>query len=96
MNIRPLGDRILVKPLAEETATKSGILLPDTAKEKPEKGEIVATGPGRTLENGNILPMQVKIGDVVMFKKYSPDEIKTDGKELLLISESDVLAIIEK
>lgn len=97
MNIRPLGDRILVKPLAEEVATKSGILLPDTAKEKPEKGEIVAIGTGRTLENGNKLPMSVKIGDIVMFKKYSPDEIKTDSDEkLLLISESDVLAIIEK
>ncbi len=95
MNIRPLGDRILVKPLAEEAATKSGILLPDTAKEKPEKGKIIATGPGRTLENGNKAPMSVKIDDIVMFKKYSPDEIKTDGEVLLLISESDVLAIIE-
>jgi chaperonin GroES len=95
MNIRPLGDRILVKPLAEEAATKSGILLPDTAKEKPEKGKIIAVGQGRTLENGNKSPMSVKVGDIVMFKKYSPDEIKTDGEELLLISESDVLAIIE-
>lgn len=95
MNIRPLGDRILVKPLAEEAATKSGILLPDTAKEKPEKGEIVATGPGRTLENGNKAPMSVKVGDIVMFKKYSPDEIKVGDEELLIISESDILAIIE-
>jgi len=95
MNIRPLGDRILVKPLAEETATKSGILLPDTAKEKPERGEIVATGPGKTFENGNRAPMSVKVGDIIMFKKYSPDEIKIDGAERLLISESDVLAILE-
>lgn len=95
MNIRPLGDRILVKPLAEEATTKSGILLPDTAKEKPEKGKIVATGPGKTFENGNRAPMSVKVGDTVMFKKYSPDEIKIDGEELLLISEADVLAVIE-
>lgn len=95
MNIRPLGDRILIKPLAEEAATKSGILLPDTAKEKPEKGKIVATGPGRTLENGNKAPMSVKVGDIVMFKKYSPDEIKVGDEELLIISESDILAIIE-
>jgi len=85
----------LVKPLAEETATKSGILLPDTAKEKPERGEIVATGPGKTFENGNRAPMSVKVGDIIMFKKYSPDEIKIDGAERLLISESDVLAILE-
>ena len=95
MSIRPLGDRVLVRPLALEEATKSGILLPDTAKEKPEKGEIIAVGPGRTAENGNKIPMSVKVGDIVMFKKYSPDEIKNGDENLLIISESDIMAIIE-
>lgn len=95
MNIKPLGDRVIVKPIAEDVTTKSGIVLPETVdKEKPEKGEIIAVGPGRALENGSVAGMSVKVGDKVMFKKYSPDEIKIDGQELLIISESDILAII--
>lgn len=95
MNIKPLGDRVIVKPIAEDTSTKSGIILPETIdKEKPEKGEVIFVGPGRALDNGQLAPMSVKAGDKVMFKKYSPDEIKIDGQELLIISESDILAVI--
>jgi chaperonin GroES len=95
MNIKPLGDRVIIKPIAEDITTKAGIVLPETVeKEKAEKGEVVAIGPGRILDNGQIAPMSVKVGDKVMFKKYSPDEIKIDGQELLVISELDILAII--
>ena len=95
MNIKPLGDRVVIKPIAEDITTKSGIVLPETMeKEKAEKGEVLAVGPGRVLDNGTLAPMSVKVGDKVMFKKYSPDEIKIDGQELLIISESDILAII--
>ena len=95
MNIKPLGDRVIIKPITEDITTKSGIVLPETVeKEKAEKGEVVAIGPGRVLDNGGLAPMSVKVGDKVMFKKYSPDEIKIDGQELLVISESDILAII--
>lgn len=95
MNIKPLGDRVIVKPINEDTTTKAGIVLPETVeKEKAEKGEVLAVGPGRTLDNGQVAPMSVKVGDKVMFKKYSPDEIKVDGQDLLIISESDILAII--
>ncbi|MFH2136192.1 MAG: co-chaperone GroES [Patescibacteria group bacterium] len=95
MNIKPLGDRVLIKPIAEDITTKSGIVLPETVeKEKAEKGEVLAAGPGRMLDNGALAAMSVKVGDKVMFKKYSPDEIKIDGEELLVISESDILAII--
>ncbi|MBU1146178.1 co-chaperone GroES [Patescibacteria group bacterium] len=95
MNIKPLGDRVIIKPIAEDITTKSGIVLPETVeKEKAEKGEVLAAGPGRMLDNGALAAMSVKVGDKVMFKKYSPDEIKIDGEELLVISESDILAII--
>ncbi|MFZ5364553.1 MAG: co-chaperone GroES [Patescibacteria group bacterium] len=95
MNIKPLGDRVIIKPIAEDITTKSGIVLPETVeKEKAERGEILAIGPGRLLDNGELAPMSVKVGDKVMFKKYSPDEIKVDGEELLVISEQDILAII--
>ncbi len=95
MNIKPLGDRVIIKPIAEDITTKSGIVLPETMeKEKAEKGEVLAIGPGRILDNGQVAPMAVKVGDKVMFKKYSPDEIKIDGEELLIISEPDILAII--
>lgn len=95
MNIKPLGDRVIIKPIAEDITTKSGIVLPETMeKEKAEKGEVLAVGPGRILDNGQVAPMAVKVGDKVMFKKYSPDEIKIDGEELLVISEQDILAII--
>lgn len=96
MKLKPLHDHIVVKPITEDEATKSGIVLPDTIdKEKPEKGEVVAVGIGKLLENGQRAPMSVKIGDKVMFKKYSPDEIKVDGVEYLIISEGDILAILE-
>ena len=94
--LRPLGDRLVVKPLTKEEVTKAGIILPDTAdKERPEQGEVIAAGPGRLLENGSTAPMHVKVGDKVVFKKYSPDEVKVDDEEVLVISESDVLAVIE-
>ena len=96
MNLKPLGDHLIVKAVSQDKTTKSGIVLPDTVdKEKPEQGEVVAIGPGRALDNGNRLPMSVKVGQKVLFKKYSPDEIKVDGEEYLVLSESDVIAIVE-
>lgn len=95
MKVRPIGDRLLVQPIQEKEMTASGIILPDTAKEKPEQGKVMATGPGKTLENGQVQPMSVKVGDTVLFKKYSPDEIKVDGQELFILKEEDVLAVIE-
>jgi chaperonin GroES len=96
MNLKPLADYLIIKPLVEETTTKSGIVLPDTIdKEKPEKGEVVVAGSGKILENGNLAPMSVKAGDKVMFRKYSPDEIKVDGQDYLVIRESDVMLVIE-
>jgi len=96
MNIKPLGDKIIVKPIGREEITSSGIVLPDTVdKEKPEQGEVVAVGPGKRLDSGEIAPVSVKVGDRIVFRKYSPDEITVDGKEVLVISESDVVGIIE-
>ena len=96
MNLKPINDHLIVKPQTEETKTKSGIVLPDTVdKEKPETGEVAAVGPGRVLDNGNRLEMSVKVGQKVLFKKYSPDEFKIDGEEYLVLSESDIIAIIE-
>lgn len=95
MNIKPINDRVVVKPITEDEVTKSGIVLPDTVdKERPEKGEVMAIGEGKLLDNGQRAPMSVKVGDTVMFKKYSPDEIKIDDVEYLVISEEDILAII--
>jgi len=95
MDIKPLGDRVILKPVSKEAATSSGIILPDTVdKERPEKGEVMATGPGKLLNDGKRAEMAVKAGDIVMFKKYSPDEIKIDNKDYLVISEEDILAII--
>jgi chaperonin GroES len=94
MNIKPLSDYVVIKTTTEEV-TKSGIVLPDTVnKEKPEKGEVIAIGDGRLLENGQKAPMNVKIGDIVMFRKYSPDEIKIEGEAYLIVKESDIIAII--
>jgi len=94
--LKPLNDHVIVKPLAETEASVAGIILPDTAsKERPEKGEVIAVGPGKILDNGARAQTSVKVGDRVMFKKYSPDEIKIDGKEYLVLSESDILAVIE-
>lgn len=95
MKLRPLGDRVVVKPLPQEEVTKSGIILHSNDKERPERGEIIAIGPGKLLDNGSFAPMGVKVGDQVVFKKYSPDEVKVDGEELLVIAESDVMAVIE-
>ncbi len=96
MKIKPLGDHVIVKPITEDEVTKAGIVLPDTVdKDRPEKGEVVAVGEGRLLNNGERAPMSVKVGDKVVFKKYSPDEIKVDDEEYLVISESDILAILE-
>ena len=95
MSVKPLSDRVLVKPLSESETTKAGILIPDTVeKEKPEKGEVIAVGPGKLLDNGQRAPFTVKVGDKVVFKKYSPDEIKESGQTLLILEESDILAII--
>ncbi len=94
--IKPLGDRVIVKPEPKESKTQSGIIIPDTAgKEKPEKGEVLAIGPGELSENGQRLEMEVKVGQKVMFTKYSPSEIEVDGEELLVIRQKDILAIIE-
>lgn len=96
MQLRPLNDRLIVKPLAKEEVTKSGIILPDTIdKERPEQGEVVAIGPGRLTPEGQRLEMSVKVGDKVVFKKYSPDEVKVDDQEYLVISDGDILAVIE-
>jgi len=96
MKLKPLYDHVIVKPITENEMTKSGIVLPQTIdKEKPEKGEVVAVGSGKLLDNGQLSKMTVKVGDKVMFKKYSPDEIKVDGVEYLIISESDILGILE-
>ena len=96
MKLKPLHDHVIVKAITEDEVTKSGIVLPDTVdKEKPEKGEVIAIGPGKLMENGQRAEMSVKIGDKVMFKKYSPDEIKVDEEEYLVISEGDIMAILE-
>lgn len=92
--LKPLGNRVVVEPLKEET--KGGIILPETAdKEKPEKGKVIAVGPGKLLDNGSRAALEVKVGDTVVFKKYSPDEIKVDDKEYLVLEEGDIMGIIE-
>ena len=95
MNLKPLNDHIFIEPVEEEKTTKSGIVLPDTAeKEKPIKGRIVAVGPGKLDDNGKRILMSVKAGDIVLFKKYGPDELEVEGKKYLVGEEADVLAII--
>jgi len=96
MNIQPLGDRVLVKPLEAEAKTKGGIVIPDTAKEKPQEGKVVAVGKGRILENGAVHSPEVKAGDKILYGKYSGNEITTkEGEELLIMREEDILAIIK-
>lgn len=97
MKIQPLSDHILIEPLKEEEKTKGGILLPQSAeKERPEQGKVIATGQGKANNEGKIIPMEVRKGDIVIFTKYGPNEIKIEGKEYLIASESDILAIIKK
>ena len=95
LNLRPLGDRVVVKPLEREEVTKSGIVLPDTAKEKPQRGTIVAAGEGRRDDDGDRVPLDVKVGDQVLFAKYAGTEFKLDDDELLILSEKDILAVLE-
>ena len=95
MKLKPLGDRVVVRPLTVEQTTKSGIVLPDTAKEKPQQGEVIAAGDGRVKEDGERVPMDVKVGDKVLFAKYAGTEFKLDNEELLILSEKDILAIVE-
>jgi chaperonin GroES len=93
--ITPLGDRVVVKPMAREEVTRSGIVLPDTAKEKPQRGEVIAAGLGRLNDKGERIPMDVKAGDQVLFAKYAGTEFKLDDEELLILSEKDILAIVK-
>ncbi len=93
-NLKPLGDRLVVEPVEQEEMTASGLVLPETAKEKPQKGTILAAGPGRRDDDGKRIELDVAIGDVVLYAKYAGTEIKVDGKKLLILKESDVLAIV--
>jgi len=93
--LRPLGDRVVIRPTAREEMTKSGIVLPDTAKEKPQEGEVVAAGPGARDEAGKLVPLDVKVGDRILFGKWSGTEVKLDGEELLIMKESDIMGIVE-
>ena len=94
MNLRPLGDRVVVKPVEREERTKSGIVLPDTAKEKPQEGIVEAVGSGRLLDNGTKVPMELQVGDKILYAKYAGNEFKVDEIEYLIISEKDVLAVV--
>jgi chaperonin GroES len=95
MKIRPLGDRILVKRIKEEERTKGGIIIPDTAKEKPQEGKVVAVGKGKMTEQGKLLPPDVKAGDKILFGKYSGSEVKLEGEDHLILREDDILGVIE-
>jgi chaperonin GroES len=92
VKLQPLGDRVVVKPIEREEVTKGGIVLPDTAKEKPQEGKVLAAGPGRLSEDGKRIAMDVKVGDVVLYVKYGGTEVKIDGEELIILRESDILA----
>lgn len=94
MNLKPLHDRIIVKTSQPEEVTKGGIIIPDTAKEKPQEGEIVAVGQGKTTEDGKLIPLQVKVGDKVLYGKYAGTEVSVDGEEYMMMREADVFAII--
>jgi len=94
LNVRPLHDRILVRRMSEEETTAGGIIIPDSAKEKPQKGKVVATGKGRVTEDGKVLPLEVKSGDSILFGKYSGTELKLEGEEFLMMREEDVLGVL--
>ncbi|HVN64449.1 MAG TPA: co-chaperone GroES [Candidatus Binataceae bacterium] len=95
MKIRPLGDRILVKRIKEEEKTKGGIIIPDTAKEKPQEGKVVAVGKGKYDDHGKLIPIEVKAGDKILFGKYSGSEVKLEGEEHLILREDDILGVLE-
>ena len=95
MNVRPLADRILVRRIEEKETMRGGIIIPDTAKEKPQEGEVVAVGPGARNEKGELVPLEVKEGDRVLFGKWSGTEVKIEGEELLIMKESDIMGIVE-
>ncbi|MBN1579188.1 MAG: co-chaperone GroES [Anaerolineae bacterium] len=96
LTLKPLGDRLVVKPIEQEEVTASGIILPETAKEKPQEGEVLAAGPGRLDDSGKRVPMEVKVGDRVLYAKYAGTEIKLEDDKVLIFKESDVLAIVER
>ena len=95
MAFRPLGDRVLVRRVEEEAKTKGGIIIPDTAKEKPQEGEVLSVGPGARDEAGKVQPLDVKVGDRILFGKWSGSEVKLDGEDLLIMKESDILGVLE-
>jgi len=95
MNLRPLGDRVIIKRVEEEAMSAGGIVLPDSAKEKPSRGEIIAVGNGAVNDKGDVRPMAVKVGDKVLFGKYAGTEVEVEGGELLVMSESDIIAVVE-
>lgn len=95
MNLRPLYDRVIIKRMEEERTSAGGIVLPDSATEKPSRGEVIATGNGRVLDNGEVRPLQVKVGDTVLFSQYANNTVKVDGEELLIMREEEITAVIE-
>ncbi|MCL6536193.1 co-chaperone GroES [Synechococcus sp. RC10B2] len=94
--LKPIGDRIVVRPKSAEEMTKSGIILPDTAKERPQEGEVMAVGTGRIMDDGTVVALSVKVGDTVLFSKYGGTEVKIGGEEYIILREDDVLAVLEK
>ena len=96
MSFRPLHDRVLIQPLEQEAKTKGGIIIPDTAKEKPVEGKVIAVGPGGRDENGKLRPLDVKVGDRVLYGKWSGTEVKVDGEDVLIVKESDIMGVIEE
>jgi chaperonin GroES len=96
MKIRPLRDRVIVRRLEGEEKTKGGIIIPDSAKEKPQEGEVVAVGNGKLLEDGKVVPLEIKKGDRILFGKYSGTEVKVDGEELIMMREEDILGVMQK
>ncbi len=96
MKFRPLGDRVLVRRVEEEAKTKGGIIIPDTAKEKPQQGEVIAVGPGARNEAGQVVPLDVQVGDTVLFGKWSGTEVKIDGEDLMIMKESDIMGVLEQ